>query len=273
MKVSSLVELKRRTIFHSLGQGLRHRTGTLDVIVPVSGKDSHCLEQALAAARRCPRHEIGRIYVVYHERPSGVFLSAKDVIMIDERDVAPVRKASISYHPQGVDRSGWLFQQLIKLSSDKICKEEHILALDSDTVLMRPQRLIKNGRVVLNVSDERHEPYYRMVERLLPGTAIFPYSFVSHHMLFTRSYLREMKVCLERRGKPWFEAILDDIDPEEMSGFSEYELYGNYMTAHHPGSVCVEHCLNKSFAADWVRRLWYVKLRHPLIKSASFHNR
>jgi hypothetical protein len=265
--------LRRRTLIRSVGEGFRSRKGTLDIIIPVASKDSPCLEQVLAAARKNLRHRIAKIYIVYRERPEGRIARARDVVLVDEREVAPVPKSRITYRPRGVDRSGWIFQQLIKLSCDQICTSEHILVLDSDTVLMRPQRLIKNGRVVLNVSDERHAPYYQVIERLLPGTAIYPYSFVSHHMLFTKSFLREMKARLERSGKPWFQAILDAIDPQELSGFAEYELYGNYMTAYHPKSVRVEHFLNQGFAADWVRRLWYVKLRYPLNKSASFHSR
>jgi hypothetical protein len=273
MIIPSRDVLKRRTIAHSLGERFRRRADTLDVIVPVSGKDSRCLEQALKAVRRYLRHHITGIYIVYDERPSGAFLDARDVIMLDERDVAPVQKTEITYRPRGVDRSGWLFQQLIKLSSDHICQSENILALDSDTVLMRPQRLIKEGRTVLNISDERYKPYYCMIERLLPGTEIFPYSFVSHHMLFTRTHLKELKEYLEKNGRSWFREILANLDAQEMSGFSEYELYGNFMTARHSERVCIEHCLNQGFASDRIRLLSYLKLRHPLIKSASFHNR
>ena len=203
----------------------------------------------------------------------GAWLNSPDLILVDEREVAPVAKSAITYRPRGVDRSGWLYQQLIKLSCDQLCKAENILALDADTVLTRPQRLIKNGRVVLNVSDERYQPYYQAVHRLLPDIPIFPYSFVSHHMVFTKSCLRGLKTCLEQRGRKWFQAILDAIDPEEMSGFSEYELYGNYMMAQHPGRVTIEHFLNRGFSATRLHSMWYIHLRHPLIKSASFHAR
>jgi len=273
MTFSNLGTLKRRTLVRSLGEGFRRRVGTMDIIIPVAGKDSPCLEQVIRAARKYLRHHVGGIYLVYRELPKGAWTKSRDVILLDERDVGPVSKSSIAYRPRGVDRSGWLYQQLIKLSCDQICRSEYVLALDSDTVFTRPQRLIKNGKVVLNVSDERYEPYYRMIERLLPGTSIFPYSFVSHHMLFTKTHLRELKLCMEQGGKKWFEAILENIDREDMSGFSEYELYGNYMTTQHPRCVSVEHSLNQGFSASRIPLLWYLKLRHPLMKSASFHNR
>ena len=265
--------LKRRTVLRSLGERFRFRTGTLDIMIPFAGKDSQCLERVVAGARQSLRHRIGGIYIVYRERPRGAWLRSPDIILLDENDVAPVAKSRIRYRPQGVDRSGWIFQQLIKLSCDQICTSAYVLALDSDTVLMRPQRLIKNGRVVLNVSDERYEPYYRMISRLLPGTPIFPYSFVSHHMVFERELLGELKGCLQHGEKKWFEVILEQIDQEEISGFSEYELYGNYVTSRHRGRVSIEHFLNQGFAPSRIPWIWYLKLRHPLIKSASFHAR
>lgn len=271
--VTNSAALKRWTVVRSMGESFRRRAETLDIIMPVVGKDSPCMKEAVDAARRNLRHRIGAIYLVYRDRPEGAWFKSRGVILVDERDVAPIAKSQIVYRPRGVDRSGWLYQQLIKLSCDQLCNAENILALDADTVLTRPQRLIKNGRIVLNVSDERYQPYYQVIERLLPGMPIYHYSFVSHHMLFTKTYLQELKACLEQGGKKWFQAILDAIDPEEMSGFSEYELYGNYMMARHPGRVRIEHFLNRGFSAARLRRIWYIHLRHPFIKSASFHAR
>jgi hypothetical protein len=264
--------LKRKTIFGLAGERFRPRKDALDIIIPVAAKDTACLKEAITAARRCLRHNIGRIYLVYGgERPRESWFVSKGVILVDEREVAPIAKSDINYHPGGRDRSGWLYQQLIKLSCDQLSSEEHILALDSDTVFTRPQRLIRNGRVVLNTSHERHEPYYRMIRYLFPDMPLYPYSFVSHHMLFTKTYLCEMKRCLERDGRKWWETILDNLDSRETSGFSEYETYGNYMISRHPAKVRVEHCLNQSFSTAWIGRLWYIRLRHPLIKTASFH--
>lgn len=271
---ASRYHLKKKAILDHLGDGWRRRSMDIDVLIPTTGKDSTCLRNTIEAARKYLRHRIQGIYLVYDERPKLAALpSPNDLILLNEREIAPIDRSRVIYKPRGVDRSGWLYQQLIKLSCDEICRTEHILALDADTVLTRPQRLIVEGKVVFSVSDERYQPYYAMIERLLPGTPIFPFSFVSHHMMFKKEHLRELKKTIQLCGKKWFEAILEKIDPDEVSGFSEYELYGNYVMSRHPDGVRVEHSLNQGFSARRIARLWYIKLRHPLIKSASFHKR
>ena len=44
--------LKRRTVVRSIGESFRRRSETLDIIVPVAGKDSSCLKEAVEAARK-----------------------------------------------------------------------------------------------------------------------------------------------------------------------------------------------------------------------------
>jgi hypothetical protein len=274
MSTVTLCQLGRSTIIENVGERIRSRGPEIDIVIPVTRKDWPCLSLTIASTLNKLRHRIRKIHVIALERPRlSHGLHFGRIVFWDEREVAPIRKAAINYRPEGVDRAGWLFQQLLKLACDEFCECDHILALDADTVFMRTQRLVKKGRSVLNVSQERHEPYYRVVRKLLPGIRIFPFSFVSHHMLFTKEYLRGLKQELQRSGKRWFEAILDAVELEEMSGFSEYELYGNYVAFRHPQSVLIEHSLNQSFASRRIRRLWHIKLRHPLIKSASFHCR
>ena len=59
--------------------------------------------------------------------------------VVDEQDVLPIRRDDIDYQFGSVDRSGWLFQQLLKLSADTISSSDHVLVLDADTVMIRPQ--------------------------------------------------------------------------------------------------------------------------------------
>jgi hypothetical protein len=269
-----LSRLARETLFAQVGERLRPRRDVIDVIMPTTRKDWPSLPHAIVAARKKLRHRIRRFYVIGPESPKEDHsLFADDIIFLNEENVAPIEKSNIFYRPKGVNRAGWLFQQLIKLSCDEICEAEYVLALDADTILTHSQRLVKGGATVFNISEERHEPYHRIIRRLLPGMPVADFSFVSHHMLFKKEYLRELKKELARNGRQWFQRILDELEPEEMSGFSEYELYGNFVSFAHPDAVSIEHSLNQSYAARRINRLWYIKLRHPFLKAASFHNR
>ena len=49
-------------------------------------------------------------------------------------------------------------------------------------------------------------------------------------MLFSVKFLCELKnVISEHTNSVWYKAILDNLDNNEISCFSEYETYGNYM--------------------------------------------
>jgi hypothetical protein len=138
---------------------------------------------------------------------------------------------------------------------------------------MRPQRMVKDGRIVLSASTERYPPYYEQIQRILPGLPIAPVSFVSHHALFRTSVLKQMKEEIGGPGKSWERIILDSLDKSNQSPFSEYELYGNYLLARHPLDVVVEHFLNVGAAPSTIHRVWLLKARLPWAKTISFHSR
>ena len=153
----------------------------------------------------------------------GAWLNSPDLILVDkEKSLRLQSLRSHIVHAEWTDPVA--YQQLIKLSCDQLCKAENILALDADTVLTRPQ-IYQERQSLFNVSDERYQPYYQAVHRLLPDIPIFPYSFVSHHMVFTKSCLRGLKTCLEQRGRKWFQAILDAIRPGGNAGFPSRALW------------------------------------------------
>ena len=270
-----LVELRRQTLRALRFEFLAPRSGVeLQVVIPAVEKDWPVLPLCISAARRRLKHPIRSITVVGPQRPpSWQAFAGKEDLFISEREVAPIRREDIDLCPGGVDRSGWLLQQLVKLSCDVFCGSPHVLVLDADTLFMRPQRMVKDGRIVLSASTERYPPYYEQIQRILPGLPIAPVSFVSHHVLFRTSVLKEMKAEIERPGKSWERVILDSLDKSDQSPFSEYELYGNYLLARHPQAVVVEHFLNVGAAPSRIDRVWLLKARLPWAKTISFHAR
>jgi hypothetical protein len=84
-----------------------------------------------------------------------------------EGDVLPISKNSINYCVNGVNRAGWLLQQFLKWSGDTLTHEEHFLVLDADTVLISPQVFEVDGKIMFLHSDEHHQPYYDVFERIL----------------------------------------------------------------------------------------------------------
>lgn len=59
-------------------------------------------------------------------------------------------------------------------------------------------------------------------------------SYVAHKMIFCRSRLHELRAEIERcngEGISWDRAIVESLDLREISGFSEFELFGNFVPA------------------------------------------
>lgn len=204
----------------------------IDVLIPVCEKDLAILPLALEGARRQVCHPIAAVYVIAAPSPAvEAFCRRYDCRFVDERSVLGYDAGSLHVRvlsPNGCDRSGWIFQQLLKLSG-AVGECARFLTIDADHLLLRPHTFFtRDGRTVFYGSREYHAPYYDNIERLLGFRPASPLSYVAHKMLFTRSELAALRSEIERRtGRPWDLAIVESLDRTQLSGFSEFELYGN----------------------------------------------
>ena len=123
------------------------------------------------------------------------------------------------------------------------------------------------------MAEEHNEPYFTEIRRLLPDLKLCSFSFISHQMVFHAKVLKKLKSEIATNGAAWFTTILNTIERTVLSPFSEYELYGNYIANRFPELVMIEHSLNKSYASYRINTLHYIRLKHPLSKSISFHSR
>ena len=247
----------------------------LDIVIPAIEKDLPTLPWVIQQARKNLLHPIDTIYVI--SPASEAIRQLCDVLecaFIDENELLPDVLSRINYVVGGVNRAGWMYQQFLKLSGDRVCRQEHYLVIDADTLLIRPQTFERHGRFVFNFADEFHEPYFEVFERLLGYPAPCPVSLTSHHILFNKSFLASLKDDLEKRnGCIWHEGILAATDTTVLSGHSEYETYGQYVLLKDPGRVCLEYFKNSSLPRDLLPHLPIIlprlSRRH---KSISFHS-
>jgi len=146
---------------------------------------------------------------------------------------------------EGIDRTGWYFQQFIKWAVRKCSLSENYVVLDSDTVFIRPVVLVRNNRFVFHRSGQFHAPYFRTFESLLGYFPERQRSFIVNYMIFNVRIVDEIIAQIEGGGpRNWYERILDVIDREEISSFSEFETYGYYVSARYPNSFYSEECPN-----------------------------
>lgn len=246
----------------------------IDIVIVAIEKDLATLPHVISSAKEFILHPIGDVFIVSPRSKAITELcAATGCISIDEESILNTRLEDINFHVLGLDRSGWIFQQLLKLSVDKISDKRYALVVDADTVFVSPQVFVRDGKIVLNTSDERHEPYSKMI-RVLTGKNAFNVSFVCHHILFDREILSELKENISQRmGMHWESCILDSMDRSLISPFSEYELYGNYILNELDSDEFVlEYWYNRSVSIDMLGNLEQLtKMSTGKFKTLSFH--
>lgn len=204
----------------------------IDVIIPLVEKDLHILPLCLEGIRKNVLHTIDSIYIVAPKsKKIKTFCDDNQLIYINENQVLGYGAQDVNFiTDDGTNRSGWIFQQLLKLSAS-IGKNPYYLVIDADHILLKPHVFItQKEKYVFYQSLECHLPYYYNIQSILgyfPSTFL---SYVTHKMIFNRKDVIEMQKRIEERhsGK-WDTIIINSLDKNEKSPFSEYELFGSYI--------------------------------------------
>lgn len=237
----------------------------IEVVIPVSIKDIATLPKVIEGCKNFIKHPIHNIYIV-GESSSTILNTCIQlgVKFIEEKEVLGYDKHCIDYSVNGNDRSGWLFQQLLKLNADQISSTENFLVLDADTIFVRDHVFLRKKKTILDLSEERHEPYHIVYKRILQEETTSMLSFVTHYMLLNKKVLKQLKSDIEKiHKKTWDTVIIEQMDKNDESGFSEYELYGNYLKSRFPEQVD---------NAYWFNSETFPNKQTSIIKSVSLHN-
>lgn len=246
----------------------------VDIVIPCDEKDVSILPRAIGGARRNVLHRIEKIIVVAPESKKIRSVCRRlDCEFIFEDAVAPLPRRDVNCVVNGDDRSGWIFQQLIKLSVDRVSTADYILVLDADTVLIRPHALRKGGRTVLFVTTECHDPYFDAYARLLELPRLGAESFIAHYMLLERHKLAKLRDAIQAVTKrPWYSAILATVDSAaSASFFSEYETYGNFCLFNFADEFLLEPADNLILPPSWIAILPLIALAGRQ-RSVSLHH-
>lgn len=211
-------------------------TEEIDVVIMVVNKDLKTLPICLRGVRECVSHPLRNIYIVApNDQEIKDFCKKNDVTFVEEGSVLGITPKDINLKVTtkggDCDRSGWLFQQLLKLSG-KIGTCDNYLCVDADHVLLQPHAFITdNGKFVMYTnSREHHKAYYRAIKKITSIRKISLHSYVAHKMLFNKEMIEQLHAEIETTtGMPWIDAIIKNYDRNELSGFSEFELYGNFI--------------------------------------------
>ena len=230
----------------------------IDLVIPTLSKDRALVLLVIESVRAQVCQPIQNIYIVSNKSDEIVHLCQEHhFTFIDERSVLGYGKEKTPYRVNGIDRSGWLFQQLLKLSGDTFVKARHYLIVDSDTVLIKKHSFLTSDaphqKTIFRQNEEWHEPYFRNFERIFGYEAPTRLSYTSHMMLFDTIYLKAMKKEIaEKHHAPWdevYRASAEDGEKnQEPSCISDYDTYANWVLYNHPEAVTSIPFYNKSLS-------------------------
>jgi len=204
----------------------------IDVVIPVTKKDLKTLPLCLEGVRNNITNYIREIYIVAAKSEEiKDFCEIHHCVFVDEECVFGFKPSKLNLIVQGYnDRSGWLFQQLVKLSG-KVGSCDNYLCVDADHILIRNHTFLSvSGKPVFYMSLDNHQPYFEIITKLSSISNRSLLSYISHKMLFNKEQVDLLQKDIENKtGEVWYEAILHNYDRNENSGFSEFELYGNFV--------------------------------------------
>ncbi len=207
----------------------------IDIIMPITTKDLEVLPLSLEGVRRNCTNKISNIFLVGPDIPELVrFANNNNCIFVDEQTVLGFGPKELNIITEnGENRSGWIFQQLLKLSGD-ISKEKWFVTMDADHILLKPHTFVdKNLHHVFYQSKECHIPYYQIIKKLLGDIHFSNLSYVAHKMVFNKTDLKLLKNEITDNNKSsglnWWQTIIQNLDLTSISPFSEFEIYGNFI--------------------------------------------
>ena len=206
----------------------------MDVVIPCIEKDKKLLRLAIEGLRENLQHPIDSIYLVVPD--INMFKDFNDCKKVSETELVGFQCRLL--YPILGNRSGWLYQQLIMLSADKIATTDDFLVHDADHILLKPHYFItqEDDATIFYTTDEYHQPYFTAIDSLFNHKVKknIPQSFISDKMLLNKAVLNSMKNDIEHCCKTdWLQAIINNYQPNP-SGFSEYETYGSFYSNYYP---------------------------------------
>ncbi|WP_394676572.1 DUF6492 family protein [uncultured Sphingobacterium sp.] len=139
------------------------------------------------------------------------------------------------------DRAGWYFQQFLKMEISKIIQSDYYLIWDADTIPLKPINFFdEEEKVLIHKSEENHTIYFKTMEHILGLKKTVNYSYISEHFMVQTKLMQKMLLEISKNAGDlvWPYHILENIAAKDisLSGFSEYETYGNFLNSTNPDS-------------------------------------
>jgi hypothetical protein len=233
---------------------MKKQKKVFDIVFLCHEKDIDILRKNLEFAKK-NISSYRKIFIVSKE---NYFPENKDLIFIPEKNY-PFNKIEIAKHAPG-GRAGWYYQQFLKLYFlPTVGKRalDNVLVIDADCAFIKETKFFEKDKPLYNFEIGYHDPYYNILEKVFGfGNQLKNKSGTVHHMLYQRKYILEILDLVRKKWKKeLWQVIMKNADKDTVSGFSEQELYLNYVLKYHKGNVVVRRIKFVDFpynGAFWV---------------------
>lgn len=209
-----------------------------DAVIPFHEKDISTIEKCCDSLRDVL--DVKRIFLISKNDPNvpnTIFISEREftniVPLFHIQDIWNISRSKYAY------RSGWIYQQLLKLGASELIpdlSDDYIIS-DTDIIFLSdPYEGVPSGMYPYDraYKGEYHDPYRLNYARLMKEQTTAGFSFINHHMVKNKFRIAELKKFIEERNSVrWDHAIINALDLESFSDFASDDLYGNWMYKYH----------------------------------------
>jgi hypothetical protein len=129
-------------------------------------------------------------------------------------------------------RRGWYLQQLLKLEAlSRASHLDRVVIWDADTIPLKDISFFDSqGNCSYFFGSENHLLYFANIYKLLGSDKAHQNSFIAQNFPITGNQIQAFFSYIERRHQSkWWDAVIESIDFDEASGFSEYEALGTFV--------------------------------------------
>lgn len=132
-------------------------------------------------------------------------------------------------------RFNWYLQQFLKIQSLVVNNSENLIIWDSDCIPLKPLSFFYEDVPIYMKATEFHKEYFKLIDRVLNLKRIQNHSFITPGFPIPKSWVTQFINELEKaNNKSWFEIFITNINFNQMSGFSEFETLGTWVSNRHP---------------------------------------
>lgn len=241
----------------------------LDVVIPIVGADIDTFKNSLPFIKRYL--PVKNIILIGAYDVEEKVADLKGVTYVNEDELVPglnlpsIKK--IKKYISGTERrSGWYFQQFLKMGYARICKDDYYLIWDADTIPIKNIDFFdESGKPYLDYREyvKYDECFFRTQDLLFPDKYLHKQlkdSFICEHLLVNVTIMNELLDDLAANGAAGNDTFFENVmyvipkDIINLSGFSEFETYAAYVLKKHGDTHTLRYWRNLRNAGIYIGR-------------------